>query len=476
MTELRTTVNSFDLFDTLLARKCVDSQGIFTIVERAFGASGFAAARRAAEFRLAEIRPAFDIHDIYGVLVDTGTVTRADADRLLAAEIDAEFDNAVPVAENLRRVREGDLVVSDMYLPPEVLRRLLQHVGLRSHVNLYVSNLGKHFGRIWPELASRWIIATHVGDNLHSDVETPRRHGIPTIHYTGTQPSRAESMVAGNGFPALARIMRSLRLRNPHDTGSPAHELWRHGSQFNLPLLVFLAQMLRARRDAAGVKKILFSARDCYLAAEIFSTLFPGEPSEYIHVSREVLFSGGTAERDYLLQRGLRDSVVCDIAATGSSWHGFAHRHGIRVRLFTLIFIDNWPLARVAPQEVVASDKLDFSYALRSSALNPYSPAIEVLNPAPHGTALGVDPTGSFFSPRLARTSEFDPQLVAVLVQCHNAAIAMLRKDRAELVAEMAAPPVATMASLVEAISSSPLLNSLGKQLQWPPSFGPMMN
>ena len=167
---------------------------------------------------------------------------------------------------------------------------------------------------------------------------------------------------------------------------------------------------------------------------------------------------------------------MCDIAATGSSWHGFAHRHGIRVRLFTLIFIDNWPLARVAPQEVVASDKLDFSYALRSSALNPYSPAIEVLNPAPHGTALGVDQTGSFFSPRLARTSEFDPQLVAVLVQCHNAAIAMLRKDRVELVAEMAAPPVATMANLVEAISSSPLLNSLGKQLQWPPSFGPMTN
>ena len=60
--------------------------------QRAFGASGFAAARRAAELRLAETRPAFDIHDIFGLLVDSGTVTRAAADRLLAAEIDAEFD------------------------------------------------------------------------------------------------------------------------------------------------------------------------------------------------------------------------------------------------------------------------------------------------------------------------------------------------------------------------------------------------
>jgi hypothetical protein len=476
MTGLRTTVNSFDLFDTLLARKCVDAQGIFTIIERAFGASGFAAARRAAELRLAEIRPAFDIHDIYALLVDSGTLARADAARLLAAEIDAEFDNAVPVAENLRRVREGDLVVSDMYLPPEVLRRLLQHVGLRTHVQLYVSNLGKHFGLIWPELASRWIIATHVGDNLHSDVETPRRHGIPTIHYTGTQPSRAESLVAGNGFRALARIMRSLRLRNPHDTGSPAHELWRHACQFNLPLLVFLTHMLRTRRDAAGANKILFSARDCYLAADVFSTLFPGEASEYIHVSRDALSSGGTAERDYLLQRGLRDGLVCDIAATGSSWHGFAHRHDIRVRLFALIFIDNWPLARVAPQEVVASDKLDFGFALRSSALNPYSPGIEVLNPAPHGTTLGVDPTGAFFSPRLSPSRELDPQLVAVLLQCHTATLAMLRQDRTELVTEMATPPATTMANLAEAISASALLTSLGKQLQWLSSSGPTTN
>ncbi|NJD36552.1 MAG: hypothetical protein FIA96_17305 [Betaproteobacteria bacterium] len=228
MTGLRTTVNSFDLFDTLLARKCIDSQGIFVSIERAFGANGFAAARRAAEFRLAETRPAFDIHDIYDLLVDSGPLTRVDADRLLAAEIDAEFDNAVPVTENLRRVREGDLVVSDMYLPQDILRRLLQHVGLRSYVHIYVTNLGKHFGRVWPELASRWIIATHLGDNLHSDVEVPRRHGIPTVHYPGTQPSRAESLVAANGFPALARIMRSLRLRNPHDAGSPAHELWLH--------------------------------------------------------------------------------------------------------------------------------------------------------------------------------------------------------------------------------------------------------
>jgi hypothetical protein len=125
-------------------------------------------------------------------------------------------------------------------------------------------------------------------------------------------------------------------------------------------------------------------------------------------------------------------------------------------------------LARVPPQDVIASEKLDFGFALRSSALKTYSPGIEVLNPAPHGTALGLDPTGTFFSPRLSPSIDFDPQLVAVLLQCHNAAVVMLRKDRVELLAEMATPPAATMANLVEAISASPLLNSLGKQSNGP--------
>lgn len=477
MTTLRTTVNSFDLFDTLLARRCVDSPGIFRAVESAFGATGFAAARHAAEFQLAERVPAFDIHDIYAHLVASGIVKPEDASRLLAAELDAEFDNAIPIVENLRRVREGDLVVSDMYLPPDVLRRLLQHVGLRVHVHIYVTNLGKHFGQVWRDIAARWIVCHHLGDNPHSDIVSPRQNGIPAAHYDGARPSAQEAFVAEQGFPALSRVMRSLRLRNFFDPGSQENELWLLACQLNLPLLVAIAALARSRREAVGANKLLFSARDCYLLSDIFATLFPDEPSEYIYVSREALAACDSATRDYLADRGLADALVCDIASTGSSWHDFTQRHAVHARLFTLVFIDNWALARVPPDVVTESAHLDFSFALRSSTLRAYTPGIEVLNTAPHGSCLSLQPTGRFFSPRLAEERDFGDDVLVPLLQCHEAALTALRRERRELAGELAArSPQALVAPLVEAISASTLLDNLGKQLLWPPSFGRTTN
>ncbi|MCK9387109.1 MAG: hypothetical protein M0Q22_01775 [Sulfuritalea sp.] len=477
MTQLRTTVNSFDLFDTLVARRCIDSFGILMAVEQAFNAKGFAVARRDAEFRIAGMRRAFDIYDIYDILVAAGTLARDDADKLLAAEVEAEFDNAVPIVENIDRVREGDLVITDMYLPQNLLRLLLQHIGLRKHIHLYATNLGKHHGDVWSDIASRWIICSHTGDNLHSDVASPQGWGVPTAHYAGAQPSQIESIVMAQGFPLLARIMRSLRLTNPFPPGSQDAELWLLACQLNLPLLVFLVRLVRARRDATRANKILFSARDCYLLSEIFSTLYPGERSEYLYVSREVLVAGGPAEEDYLVGNGLGDSLVCDLAATGSSWYEFSRRSEIRVNLFSLIFIDNWPLARVAPDLVVNAPNLTFGYALRSSALSCYSPGIEVLNSAPHGSCLGIVPTGRFFSPHLLPANELGNEVLTPLLQCHEAAVSALKRDRKGIVQELgASPPDQLMNKLVEEISGSTLLNLLEKRLLWPPSFGRMTN
>lgn len=474
---LRTTVNSFDLFDTLMARRCVDPYSIFLAVEKSLSAPGFAAARRDAEYRLAASGAAFDIHDIYDLLVSSNILARADADKLLAAELDEEFDNAVPIVENIQRVREGDLIISDMYLPQDVLRRLLHHIGLRMHVHLYVTNLGKHHGHVWADITSRWIIATHLGDNPHSDIASPKAAGIPAHLYTGAQPSQWEILIAQHGQPALARIMRSLRLRNPYPSGSNEHELWVLACQLNLPLLVSFIRMIRERRQATGARKILFSARDCYFLSEIFPVLFPAEPSEYLFVSREVLTTGSTGEYDYLLGKGIADNLVCDIAATGSSWAGFVQRHRNPANVYPLVFIDDWKLARMSPEAVLATTGLRFGFAVRTSSLKTYSPAIEVLNTAPHGSCLRLLPTGRFFSPQLMKEQDLPPQVVAPLLQCHQAILAALREDRIHVVTELAASDTTQLVpTLIEAISSSTLLNSLGERLLWPPSFGRTTN
>lgn len=474
---LRTTVNSFDIFDTLLARHCITPTGIAEELERKFNARGFAVARRAMEFQLAQQRGAFELHDIYDALVAAATLTRADADRLLEAEIEAEFENAIPIVENLKRVREGDLVVSDMYLPVDTLRRLLLHVGLRVPVRLYASNLGKHHGWIWEDLCARWIVNRHYGDNPHSDVAIPRQHGIEAVHYAGAAPTAIEQATAAHGFPALAQLMRSLRLRNPYDSGSQSAELWNLSAQLNTPFLVLGSALARQRRDAAGVRKILFSARDCYLMSEIFSVLYPAEHAEYLYVSRETLAADSPAVRDYLLRCGLQDALVCDIAATGASWCQFTAKEQIRARLFSFVFIDNWALARVSSEKVTLSPWLEFSWALKTSELSIYSTAIEVINAAPHPSCSRISSAGRFFVPEFHSSNELPDALLQPIIQHHTLALELLRKVRGAVLPELARPiPVELLATLVESMSRSDLLNSFGKLLRWPSNLGPMTN
>ena len=471
---LRTTVNSFDLFDTLLARLCITPTGIAEELERKFNAPGFATTRRDTEHLLASEGKPFDLHAIYAMLVSRGVLLRADADRLLEAELDAEFDNAIPIIENLRRVQPGDLVISDMYLSADTLRRLLQHVGLRTPVQLHVTNMGKHEGWVWKELSSRWIINRHFGDNPHADVAMPQRHGIDSVQYTGALPTTNELTVSGQGYPVLAQLMRSMRLRNPYEGSSQQAALWHLSSQLNIPFLVLGSAMVRQKRERVGLKRILFSARDCYLMSEVFSSLFPADPAHYLHVSREVLGSGSPVLHDYLIDAGIADALVVDLAATGASWHLFSAREQMKVRLFSFVFIDSWTQARVPPQTVTSSPWLDFSWAIKSSGLRAYSAAIEAINSAPHPSCCAVHRAGRFFVPEHHFSNELPDALLQAIIQHQTILLEQLRKLKGKVAAELAAPvPVPLLTALIESMSQSDLLNSIEKLLRWPPNSGP---
>lgn len=467
MTDPRRTANSYDVFDTLLARRCVTPVGIFTQVESALNAPGFAAVRHAAEQQLAAQGRPFDLRAIYAHLVATQTLSSADADRLIDAEIDAEFDNAVPIMENLRQVVDGDLVVSDMYLPREIIRRLLNHIGLRRHVDIVVSNYGKHSGLIWPHINKRRLINRHIGDDLHADIEMPLKQGIPAIHYPGAGFSPVERQLTQCGLPALGRVLRTLRLSNPYSGGSQESELWLLATQANLPLLAMFAARVRRERDRLGRKHLLFSARDCYFLSEVFGALYPAESSAYIHVSREVLGQHSPALGEYLINAGLDDALVCDISATGSSWHAFAQSAAASIALSTLVFIDNWAMAQLPPNLILESPHLHMHYLARSSEVRGYGTALETLNTAPHGTCIGIETGDGIPFPRLEATPTFDAGHLGLLQLAHNDAAKELRRYRKEICTELDCFVDTRLAiELIEKISSSRLLSALGEKLQ----------
>lgn len=461
MTTLRTTVQSFDLFDTLIARACVTPANLLAQVETALGVAGFASARMTAEQRVFGTGRPFDLAAIYQELGVSGFCTPDTAARLMTAEIEAEFDNAIPISENIATVRDFDLVVSDMYLPAPTLRGLLQHVGLRRFVHLFVSNAGKHDGTIWPELTRGWLILRHVGDNAHADITQAQRCGIPTVHYTGASPNGTEQYLQSNGLTRISQLARQLRLANPFLPTTVEAEFWNHFVQYNFPLLCLMANMARTQRDAASLERILFLARDCHFLSEIFLTLYPSEPFELVQVSRSALATDPQGLLRYLLANGLQQALVCDLVSTGYSWLQFSQDTQQPLRFFTLVHIDNYQYQAFDSARLHQPGPFQFTYGVKSSEVNAWSLAIELLNTAPHGSSLGVHAVGSGFAPKFEDRHELPPSLLKTLLLAQAAAIQCLRPSRAAVARELdAAPdPQHLISTLVSALSGTDWLN-----------------
>jgi len=461
VTTLRTTVQSFDLFDTLIARACVTPANLFTEVGCALGVSDFAAARMQAEQSAFAANEQFDLPAIYRQLCATGYCDDQMASKLMAAEIEAEFDNAIPIAENIACVRDFDLVVSDMYLPAATLRGLLQHVGLRRSVHLFVSNVGKHRATIWPQLIQNWLILRHLGDNEHADVTQPQQFGIATSHYTGAAQNGTEQYLDGIGLTQISRIARRLRLANPYVHDTLEAELWNHFVTFNVPLLCACAAAVRRQRDVCGKKKILFLSRDCHFLSEVFQALYPGESSELVYVSRSALAADVNGFSRYLGGHKLNEALVCDMVSTGLSWWRFSQATSQPIGFFALVHIDNHQYEPFDANELLQDPLYQFHSATRTSEIEKWSIAIEMLNTADHGATVDLIPVGPGFVPRFDTRHELPSNLLKSLILAQTAAMQSLHAQRDAVRLELAGlrETNATIATLVSGLCATDWIN-----------------
>ncbi len=143
-----------------------------------------------------------------------------DHDSLLAAEIELELQSVKPILaiknklERLRQDRQKIIFISDMYLPLEVIQKMLFNCQLAlPEEPIYVSGeigLTKHTGSLFKYVLAQEKIEPHQlyhhGDNIHSDVIVPRALGINAEHFAASQLNRYErQMVITSHAPLFAR-------------------------------------------------------------------------------------------------------------------------------------------------------------------------------------------------------------------------------------------------------------------------------
>ena len=418
----RPVVNSFDVFDTLISRRCVDPLRVFAMVETATGIPGFAAVRRAAEIAIANPGMTFD--DIHAEVSLRLGLDAAASELLKQAEIDAELAQAIPISENLARVKDGDLLLSDMYLSPHVIRSLLQKAGLDRCVGLVVSTDGKQSGRIWPQVQASLDISRHLGDNRHSDVEMPRRFGIVSEHTRVAEPTPVEQWCLDAGLRPLGELIRAARLRIA-TTDPLARQLLMVQTQFNFPILMLTSIALHRHAKSIGATRLLFSSRDCHLWHMLYSALFPNDlETEYLYTSRRLRVQSTAPYRIYARSRLGDNSILIDLC--GSGWSSARLMETLEMPARALYFLHQLPPIPLYEQQHRTSDICRVDALLGPEVQGLDHIRLEMCNYALHGSAVGMRDILGVAVPVFdgdCRSAE-ERRLIAQQVDCLRAMIA----------------------------------------------------
>ena len=191
----RSDIISFDIFDTLITRKVLCPQDVFSLVEIKyhlqtnqhipFRAERIAAeqeARRKAKFR--EITVA----DIYTVLAKRLGLSKKQTDDLLCMEFECEKLLACPRKDiqklclDLHKQKKQLLFVSDMYWSSAAIREILVSCGYPENIDIIVSceyGESKSSGKLWQKVFDSYPEKRffHIGDNIVSDFRIVKELG-----------------------------------------------------------------------------------------------------------------------------------------------------------------------------------------------------------------------------------------------------------------------------------------------------------
>jgi len=330
---------SVDMWDTLAVRTHPDAHNIWRQLEQMRGEPGFTDRRLRAEVEAGTTGE--NIFYTYERMFKRPYDGRREADwqhqarRAALMEIMLELSQVrcnVALLQKLRERYSGAVVVSDTSWPPEWVECVVKKFGIRAEAVLATRD-GKSAGYIWDEVKKLGPIATHVGDNLHSDVSSPKEHGLSASLCDDGSITQRESILGMIGMPNLAGLCRAVRVACPL-TGRYERQMWELWSQVYMPWCVVALRTLVARHQP---RHVVFLSRDMYLPYLIFVCLFPEIPCEYQFFSRRA--AGDHSSNQHLVECMRRacqppGTVVVDLHGTGRTWYEFAKRYKIKPQKF----------------------------------------------------------------------------------------------------------------------------------------------
>jgi len=339
---------SFDVFDTVIARKCgapeavfhltghkLKSRGLLSISPQDFARQRVEAEKRARQHSYSEL----SLADIYAGMNQLWFLPKARLQAVMECELETERDNlfAIPgmpdLVQQARRAGKRVVFVSDMYLPANFLRGALRGLDiLKDDDRLYVSSqwgVSKADGGLFKIVLEQEKLAgtemLHLGDSLFCDVQRAVEYGIQARQITRGALNRfevalgcVETDTAGQSG-SLAGLARLARFHAEDTVGHFVAA--RLGASVAGPIFSNYAEWVLRAAMKRNLKRLYFLARDGQALLRVCETLAPalgaGEIElSYLYGSRETWSPAALLPLD----ETAADFFARQIAWTASDW------------------------------------------------------------------------------------------------------------------------------------------------------------
>jgi len=300
-------VVSFDVFDTLVIRPFVKAEELFEYMEKEFSSSGFSDARKKAESDARKtLNKEVNIDEIYDHIDERYKDVK---EKEIKSEILFCHRNPLiaPLYEKAKEMGKRIIAVSDMYLPKEVVEKILSSSGYVMD-EVYVScdhDKTKGSGKLFAFVFEREGISpdemVHFGDNYISDYSEARNSGISayqtpkivdhvfsdkTYKYLLSFYKRRDDLASSIFLSQVSEYLSS-------SADKPFFEKLAY--IFGGPLVLSYLHFVCENAKEKQIDKLLFVSRDGYCLKEAYEKYFYEKyqiADDYAYLSRAAIYSG----------------------------------------------------------------------------------------------------------------------------------------------------------------------------------------
>ena len=283
---------SFDIFDTLIARKYGKPVDLFNHLGMALNDKEFCKKRISSEQKVRERNFSKGIHEVSfdEIYEELGSKYKDYKEKEIALELKACYANPEmkEVFDFCLAQKKRIVIASDMYLPKEVIENILSSNGYAGYEKLFLSSdtlRPKATGEMYDDLIAYSKTEPskilHIGDNEYTDVSIASQKGLNTFRCV---PLNDYDKIGDdfNYFEILSRysdenpavsLLQGLIIKHKNEVKKESY--WKtYGYKYAGFIFWNYAKWLKEQLLDAGIKKVFFMLRDGYIEKRIFDFLY----------------------------------------------------------------------------------------------------------------------------------------------------------------------------------------------------------